>query len=106
MRLGKVGAALAVVALCLAGPARAQEDGKVLYETKCAMCHGKTGVAKPAAQPSKNFDDPAFQKAWGVDAIAKITAEGKGKMPAYRTKLTPDQIRAVAAHVKTLGSAQ
>jgi len=106
MRLFQVGAVLAVVALCLTGAARAQEDGKILYETKCAMCHGKSGVAKPAAQPSKNFDDPSFQNAWGVDAIVKITTDGKGKMPAYRTKLTPEQIRAVAAHVKTLGPAR
>jgi mono/diheme cytochrome c family protein len=42
----------------------------------------------------------------GDDAIAKITAEGKGKMPPYRSKLSPEQIRAVAAHVKTLGASK
>lgn len=106
MRFAQVGAILAVAAVSPSGWAWAEEDGKVLYDTKCAMCHGKTGVAKPAANPSKDFDDPAFQKAWSVDAIAKITTDGKGKMPAYRTKLTPAQIRSVAAHVKTLGPAQ
>jgi len=81
----------------------AAADGRVLYETKCSQCHGKDGVAKPPGKGSKNFNDPAFQSTWTVESIAKITADGKDKMPGYRSKLSPEQIRAVAAHVKTLG---
>ncbi len=81
-------------------------DGKTLYETKCAQCHGKEGVAKPPGKGSKNFNDPEFQEAWTEAAIAKITSDGKGKMPGYRSKLTPEQIQAVSAHVKTLGSSK
>jgi mono/diheme cytochrome c family protein len=81
----------------------AAADGRVLYETKCSQCHGKDGVAKPPGKGSKNFNDPAFQSAWTEESIAKITAEGKDKMPGYRSKLSPEEIRAVAAHVKTLG---
>lgn len=84
----------------------AAADGRVLYETKCAQCHGKDGVVKPPGAGSRNFNDPAFQSATSDDAIAQITAEGKGKMPAYRSKLSPEQIRAVSAHVKTLGSSK
>ena len=87
---------LLVLAIAAAG-------GKTLYETKCAQCHGKDGVAKPPGKGSRNFNDPAFQSASSVDSIGAITAQGKGKMPAYRSKLTPEQIDAVAAHVKTLG---
>jgi cytochrome c6 len=93
------GAAMAsILALVVAAA-----DGKILYETKCAQCHGKDGVAKPPAKGSKDFNDPAFQSAWTEEAIARITTEGKGKMPGYRSRLSPEQIRAVAAHVKTLG---
>jgi mono/diheme cytochrome c family protein len=81
----------------------AAADGKVLYETKCAQCHGKDGVARPPGKGSKDFNDPAFQSAWTDESIARITADGKGKMPGYRSKLSPEQIRAVAAHVKSLG---
>jgi mono/diheme cytochrome c family protein len=81
----------------------AASEGKTLYDTKCAQCHGKDGVAKPPGKGSKNFNDPAFQSTSSVDSIAKITAEGRGKMPGYRSKLSPEQIQAVAAHVKTLG---
>lgn len=84
----------------------AAADGKVLYETKCAQCHGKDGVAKPPGKGSRNFNDPAYQSSATEPSIVAITAEGRGKMPAYRAKLSDEQIRAVAAHVKTLGSAK
>jgi mono/diheme cytochrome c family protein len=84
--------------------AAAAVDGRTLYETKCAQCHGKDGVAKPPGKGSRNFNDPAFQASSDDEAIAAITAEGKGKMPGYRSKLSAEQIRAVSAHVKTLGS--
>src|SRR5262245_29202770 len=98
MRLAPIASVLALVI--------AASEGKTLYDTKCAQCHGKDGIAKPPGAGSKNFNDPAFQGAWSADAIAKITSEGKGKMPGYRSKLSPEQIKAVAAHVKTLGPAR
>lgn len=82
----------------------AAAPGQVLYETKCAQCHGKDGVAKPPGTGSRNFNDPVFQGSSTVEAIVKITSEGRGKMPGYRSKLSPEQIQAVAAHVKSLGS--
>ena len=81
----------------------AASEGKTLYDTKCAQCHGKGGIAKPPGKGSRNFNDPVFQSASSDESIAKITAEGKGKMPGYHSKLSPEQIKAVAAHVKTLG---
>ena len=81
----------------------AASEGKILYDTKCAQCHGKDGIAKPPGKGSRNFNDPVFQSASSDESIAKITAEGKGKMPGYRSRLSPEQIRAVAAHVKALG---
>ena len=95
MRIVRIASILALVI--------AASEGKTLYDTKCAQCHGKDGMAKPPGKGSKNFNDPAFQSAWSEAAIAKITAEGKGKMPGYGSKLSPEQIKAVAAHVKTLG---
>lgn len=95
MRIARLASILALVI--------AASEGKTLYDTKCAQCHGKDGVAKPPGKGSRNFNDPAFQSASSADSIAKITSEGKGKMPAYRSKLSPEQIKAVAAHVKSLG---
>jgi cytochrome c6 len=102
----KVLAAMAVLVIVgsSASPALAEEakpDGKALYASKCAMCHGADGVAKAMGKPSANFNDPAF--AASVDEIVKITMEGKGKkMPKFEGKLTAEQAHAVAEHVKTL----
>ena len=95
-------AATGMAAVLLAGPAGAAEDGAALYKSKCAMCHSDTGVAKKMAEPSANLNDPKWQEANSVEAIAKVIAEGKGKMKGFQDKLTPEQIDAIAAHVKTL----
>jgi mono/diheme cytochrome c family protein len=90
--------------LLIAAPALAADvDGKALFDSKCAMCHGKDGVAKPMAKGSANFNDAAWQKATTVEAVEKIATDGKGKMKGYAGKLTPEEIKAVASHVKTLG---
>lgn len=86
----------------LAMPALADEDGKKLYDSKCAMCHGSDGVAKKMAAGSKNFNDPAWKKTATVDSIVKDTADGKGKMKGMSDKLSPEQMTAIANYVLTL----
>jgi mono/diheme cytochrome c family protein len=95
---------LAVVfAFCFAvAPAFAGEDGKALYSSKCAMCHGADGVAKAMAKGAKNFNDPEFKKGESVDGITKIIHDGKGKMKGLGDKLSADQAKAVADYVLTL----
>jgi cytochrome c6 len=94
--------ALVAVAACLVLPALAAEDGKALYESKCAMCHGKDGVAKATAKGSANLNDAAWQKANDAAAIVKLTTEGKNKMPAFKEKLKAEQLQAIADYIKTL----
>jgi|KBSSwiStaDraftv2_1062776.scaffolds.fasta_scaffold130526_2 mono/diheme cytochrome c family protein len=77
-------------------------DGKALFESKCGMCHGKDGVAKSTAKGAANLNDPKFQEANTAKAIETVIADGKGKMKGLKDKLTPEQITAIAAHVKTL----
>lgn len=99
----KMIAAIAVVAvLGLALPVFAAEDGKALYDSKCAMCHGSDGVAKKMAAGSKNFNDPAWKKGETADGITKIIKEGKGKMKGLGDKLNEAQMKAVADYVLTL----
>ena len=93
--------ALAVIAIASAPSAQAA-DGKALYDAKCAMCHGKDGVAKPMAKGSANLNDPKYQEAHTADQLVAVIEAGKGKMPAYKDKLKPEEIKAVADYVKTL----
>ena len=65
-------------------------DGAATYTAKCKMCHGANG--------EKNF---ANLGAADADLIKAVT-DGKGKMPAYKGKLSDDDIKAVVAYIKTL----
>jgi len=93
---------IGVLGLGSAASAADAPDGKALYDSKCAMCHGKDGVAKTTAKGAMNLNDPKFQEANTAEVIAKVIADGKGKMKGLKDKLTPEQVTSVAAHVKTL----
>jgi len=76
--------------------ADATPDGAAIYKSKCAMCHGANGEGKASMKTVQ------FPASLTEAEIAKITDAGKGKMPAYKGKLSPDEISQVAKHVKTL----
>jgi cytochrome c6 len=82
----------------------AQADGAATYKTKCQMCHGATGAADtPTAKMMKvkPVSDPEVKKESEAEMI-KITADGKGKMPAFKGKLTDAQISEVVKHFRSL----
>ena len=81
----------------------AEPDGKALYASKCAMCHGADGVPKKTAEGSKSFGDPAFKSAATVDTVVADIKNGKGKMKPVKS-LDEAQAKAVAAYVLTLGA--
>jgi cytochrome c6 len=97
-------AGLVLLAISFAGTAFAQTSGADTYKAKCAMCHGADGLATtPTAKNFKvlSFKDPAMVKATDAQFIAS-TKNGKGKMPAYKDKLTDAQIKDVIAYIRTL----
>lgn len=75
--------------------ARSVEEGKALYSKQCASCHGADGNALPSADLSKL----EYLTAYGPDALARTTAEGKGGMPPLGTvkggPLEGEQIRSI-----------
>ena len=91
-----------LAALGMAVPVLAAEDGKALYEAKCAMCHGMDGVAKKMGAGSKNFNDPAWKKTATVDGIVKDTKDGIGKMKGLGDKLNAEQMKAIADYMLTM----
>ena len=93
---------LAIAACTL--PTFAQNTGAATYTSKCQMCHGADGTGNtPAGKAMKvpSFLSPATVKESNADLIA-VTKNGKGKMPAYGSKLTDAEIKDVIAHVRTL----
>ena len=85
--------------------------GETLFKRQCQMCHGATGVGDgPAAKTLKGKLPNLADKA----TLAKVTdaqitdqiSEGKkseiGNMPAFKTKLKPEEIQDVINYVHTL----
>ena len=97
-------AAICTLAVAITLPALAQNSGADIFKAKCQMCHGPDGTAAtPMGKMMKipSFKDPDQIKASDADLIA-ITANGKGKMPAYTGKLTDAQIKEVVSFIRTL----
>jgi mono/diheme cytochrome c family protein len=96
-------AAVILLAAFIAVPVFAQAPGD-LYKAKCAMCHGADGLAAtPMGKNMKilSFKDPAMIKASDARFFAS-TKNGLNKMPAYKDKLTDQQIKDVIAFIRTL----
>lgn len=98
-------AAVAILlAASIAAPAFAQSDAAALYKSRCAMCHGpdgKSGTAMGKKLAMKGFDSPDVAKMSDSAWIA-LTTNGKDKMPAYKGKLTDDQIKGLVKYCRSL----
>ncbi len=83
--------------LVLAAPlaASAAESGLVIFHTQCSRCHGEDGRGKAV------FATPSFLASRLTAAeMELVIAKGRSKMPAFSTRLTPTEIKGVAAYVK------
>jgi mono/diheme cytochrome c family protein len=92
-------AALLGLAVALAVPVLAQDKAADVYKAKCAGCHGADG--SKSIMGAKPLNGPDVQKMSAAEIATAIT-DGKGKMPAYKGKLTDAQITDLAAYIKTL----
>ncbi len=84
----------------------ASEDGAAVFGQKCALCHGKDGKGQPQwrAKGQPDFTDAHFQSSISDQQISDSIHNGKGKyMPAFKGKLTDDQISAVVGQVRAFG---
>ena len=80
------------------------QEGAALYKTKCAMCHGADGKGDTAMGKNLKLRDFASDDVQKVhDSEMKTLIEnGKGKMPAFKGKLTDKQLGDVIQFVRTL----
>jgi mono/diheme cytochrome c family protein len=81
-------------------------DGVAIYDSKCALCHGKDGVGLPnwrsLGQP--DFTKPEWQNAHTDVQIADSIKNGKGKfMPAFKGKLSDEEIGTVVQRIRAFG---
>lgn len=86
---------IAVALLGLAAAARA--DG-ALFAKKCAACHGKDGKGTPVGKKMGAKDLAATKLSEGD--LVKVISEGRGKMSAYKGKLSDAEIQSLAKFVR------
>jgi mono/diheme cytochrome c family protein len=89
------------VTLALSASAAMAQAGADTFKAKCAMCHGADGLAQTGA--GKAMHVPSVKEFKAGDDLVAITTDGKGKMPAYKGKLTDPQIKEVVGYLKSLG---
>jgi mono/diheme cytochrome c family protein len=87
-----------IVALTLP-PLSAAQSAADNYKAKCAMCHGADG--SKSMMGAKPLNGAEVQGMSDADLTGAIV-NGKGKMPAYKGKLTDAQIKDLVAYIRTL----
>jgi cytochrome c6 len=80
------------------------DSGADIFKSKCAGCHGADGKGDTSmgkAMHLRDLGSDDVQKQSDADLVSTIT-NGKGKMPKYDGKLTPDQVKDVVKYIRTL----
>ena len=80
--------------------ASARADGAAaIFEKKCATCHGKDGKGQTKMGEKMGIKDLTTVSATAAD-LEKVVADGRGKMPAFKGKLSDAEIKDLAAFIK------
>ena len=82
----------------------AMADGASTFKAKCAMCHGADGSGNSPMGKSMGLRDLGSAGVQGLSDsdLAAVIGNGKGKMPAYKGKLSDGDISDVVKYIRTL----
>jgi mono/diheme cytochrome c family protein len=70
-----------------------------VYLKNCAKCHGKTAEGRHFGGPTLISAKTA---AASTEDLRNIIANGKGHMPKYTGKLTPEEINSLVTQIQAL----
>ena len=83
-------------------------EGKRLYgATDCALCHGKDGDGKGVLAKDINMNLHDWRKPESLlhftdGELSYLVLKGKGRMPAYDGKETPEQVWQIINYVRSM----
>ena len=103
---GRVRPFLIIIPLILGFSAYSSaESGHDIFKRRCAGCHGANGAGDTTIGKHLKLRDlrsPDVQKLTDEE-LAQITSKGKpGKMPAFESKLTKEQIGELVEFIRSV----
>lgn len=77
--------------------------GQVVFKTHCISCHGRKGEGKVGP----NLTDDYYKHLKDLEGIARVVNKGAANnaMPAWETRLDPNEVVLVSAYVASLRGA-
>jgi len=90
-----------------AGVSTTPQDSSELFRRHCTPCHGKSGKGDGPAAAYLNPRPADLTKAEVVgqlsdEELLDVITNGRRTMPSFRALLKPEELRAVAAYVRSL----
>ena len=107
MRSSSALLAVALGVLCLGPSPASAEEGAKLYEANCVKCHGADGHgATPMgkAMKAKSLVDPKWAAEDSADAVVSAF-RANSKHKSIASKVSDDDLRAIAVHIRALAGA-
>jgi cytochrome c6 len=77
-------------------------DAAANWSQLCASCHGKDGSGNTAMGKKLGVKDYSKDQGFSDAEAANVIKNGKGKMKAYKGKLSDADVKALVAYVRTL----
>ncbi len=108
MKLLMRSAVILAIAAFSVGMAMAQsasdKGAEVFKKSNCAMCHGADGKGQTPAGKSMKAGDFTSSDVQNLkdSELQNIIENGKGKMPAYKSKLKDEEVEQIVAYIRTL----
>ena len=91
-----------IVAIVIASGAAFGADASALWGQHCASCHGKDGSGNTAMGKKLGVKDYTKEQSFSDAEAANVIKSGKGKMKAYKDKLSDADVKALVAYVRGL----
>ena len=90
-------------------PASISEGLRLYGATDCALCHGKLGDGKGVLAKDINMNVHDWRKPESLahftdGELSYLILKGKGRMPAYSGRETPDQVWQIVNYLRSMSA--
>ena len=98
-------AGLSLVAALGAGKTNAVADAATIYNRECVSCHGRDGrgrTRRGRQTHARDMSDASWQDDVSDERLFNSISNGRGKMPAFRKKISENDIDGLIAYIRRL----